>query len=245
MATRSGRPPHSSAARLQETSGSRSSIPSQAFVVTLAAVAAAAVIINGRFHGNINAEVAPRAQFLRDETIGVGTGVRVHRIAFNFPDFTNRDVSARNELVTRRGRDQRNAFSAGSFTASSSSTNSSSIAAPDFITRGCTATFDKGLISPSSKASQSRTADGGIEKIEGGGGFRLQALCTIGSTRLPLHIEGGGDFRVQCSSCFDVQRPPPHIETAEGKDSREILHAPLQVEEGGGARRPAPRIPYP
>ena len=207
----------------------------------LAAVAAAAVIINGRFHGNINAEVAPRAQFLRDETIGMGADA-AHPVAFDSSGFTTQNVSAQTELVTRHGRDQ-NASSAGSFTASCSSTNSSSIVAPDFITWGCTATFDKGLISPSSKASQSRTADGGIEKIEGGGGFRLQALCTIGSTRLPLHIEGGGDFRVQCSSCFDVQRPPPHIETTEGKDSREILPEP--IEGGGGARRPAPRIPYP
>ena len=60
----------------------------------LAAVAAAAVIINGRFHGNINAEVAPRAQFLRDETIEVGTGVCAHRLASDSSDFTNRKVSA-------------------------------------------------------------------------------------------------------------------------------------------------------
>ena len=126
----------------------------------LTAVAAATVNINDRFHVNIDAEVAPCAQVLRDETIGMGADASAHRLAFDFPDFTNRDVSAQNELVTRRGRDQRNAFSAESFTASSSSTNSSSIAAPDFITWGCTATFDKGLISPSSKASPCRTADG-------------------------------------------------------------------------------------
>ena len=151
----------------------------------LAAVATAAVIFNGRFHENVHAEVAPCAQF--DETFAMGADA-AHRHAFDFPGFTNRGISAQKELVTQHGRDQRNAFSAGSFTASSSSTNSSSIAASDFITRGCTATFDKGLISPSSKTLQSRSADEGIEKIEGGGGFRLQALCTIGFPRLPLHI---------------------------------------------------------
>ena len=144
----------------------------------LAAFAAAAVIINDRFHVNTDAKVAPCAQFLRDETIGMGADA-AHRVAFDSSGFTTRNVSAQTELVTRRGRDQRNAFSAGSFTASSSSTNSSSIAASDFITRGCIATFDKGLISPSSKALRSRSADGGFEKIEGGGIFRLQALCTI------------------------------------------------------------------
>ena len=127
MSTQSGRPPdNGSAKRLQETRGSRSSTSSQAFVVMLAAVAAATVI-NDRFHENINAEVAPRAQFLRDETIGMGTDARAHRIAFDFSDFTNRNVSAQTELVTRRGRDHI-ALSAESFTASYFSAYSSHIA---------------------------------------------------------------------------------------------------------------------
>ena len=84
----------------------------------LAAVAAAAAIINDRFHKNISAEVAPLAQFLRDETIGMGTDASAHRVAFDSSDFTNRNVSAQNELVTRLGCDQRNTFSAESFTAS-------------------------------------------------------------------------------------------------------------------------------
>ena len=193
MATRSGRPPNGSAARLPKTSGSRSSIPSQAFVVTLAAVAAAAVISIGRFHENTDAKVAPCAQFLRDETIGMGADA-AHRVAFGHSGFTTRNVSAQTELVTQRGHDLCNASSAGSFTASSSSTNSSSIAAPDFITRGCTATFDKGLISPSSKALQRRSADEEIEKIEGGGDRRLQpARYEVEIAHLPLHVERGGD----------------------------------------------------
>ena len=222
MATQSGRPPDNGpAARLQETRRSRSSQSSQTLVVTLATVAAAAVIINGRFHGNINAEVAPRAQVLRDETIGMGADA-AHPVAFDSSGFTTRNVSAQTELVTQRGHDQRNASSAGSFTASSSSTNSSSIAAPDFITRGCIATSDKGLISPSSKALQSRSADGGFVKIEGGGSFRLQTLCTIEILFAPDTTEGKGSCEIPCD--------PPHIETTEGKESREILYAPLHVE---------------
>ena len=221
MATRSGRPPNGSAARLPKTSGSRSSIPSRAFVVTLAAVAAAAVISIGRFHENTDAKVAPCAQFLRDETIGMGADA-AHRVAFDSSGFTTRNVSAQTELVTQRGHDQCNASSAGSFTASSSSTNSSSIAAPGFITRGCIATSDKGLISPSSKALQSRSADGGFVKIEGGGSFRLQTLCTIEILFAPGTSEGKGSCEILCD--------PLHIETTEGEESREILYAPLHVE---------------
>ena len=221
MATQSGRPPNGgSAARLQETRGSRSSKSSQAFVVMLAAVAAATVI-NDRFHENADAKVAPCAQFLRDETIGMGADA-AHRVAFGHSGFTTRNVSAQTELVTQRGHDQRDASSAGSFTASSSSTISSSIAAPDFITRGYTATFDKGLISPSSKALQSRSADGGFVKIEGGGSFRLQTLCTIEVLFAPGTSEGKGSCEILCD--------PLHIETTEGKGSREILYAPLHVE---------------
>ena len=95
MATQSGRPPGGGyAAQLQKPRGSRSSKSLQAFVVMLAAVAATTVNINDRFHVNIDAEVAPCAQFLRDETIGMGTDASAHRIAFDFSDFTNRNVSA-------------------------------------------------------------------------------------------------------------------------------------------------------
>ena len=166
MATQSGRPPDNGpAARLQETRRSRSSQFSRALVVTLTTVAAAAVIINGRFHGNINAEVAPRAQFLRDETIGLAIGVRAHRIAFDSSGFTTRNASAQAELVTQRGHDQRDASSAGSFTASSSSTNSSPIASGLITWKS--AIFDKRLITSSSKVSQNRIVDGDIEMIEG------------------------------------------------------------------------------
>ena len=117
MATQSGRPPSGSyAAQLQKPQGSRSSKSLQAFVVMLATVAATTVNINDRFHVNTDAEVAPCAQFLRDETIGMGADA-AHRVAFDFSDFTTRNVSAQTELVTRRGRDQRDASLAGSFTA--------------------------------------------------------------------------------------------------------------------------------
>ena len=218
MATRSGRPPNGSAARLPKTSGSRSSIPSRAFA-TLAAVAAAAVISIGRFHENTDAKVAPCAQFLRDETIGMGADA-AHRVAFGHSGFTTRNVSAQTELVTQRGHDQCNASSAGSFTASSSSTNSSPIASGLITWKS--AIFDKRLITSSSKVSQNRIVDGDIEMIEGGEGFRVQCLDV---QRLPLRFdtsEGKGSCKILCD--------PLHIETTEGKESREILYAPLQVE---------------
>ena len=99
MATRSGRPPgrlaapnNGSAARLQEIRGSRSTIPSRVFVVILAAAAVRATVFNDRFHENINAEVAPLAQFLRDETIGMGADA-AHPVAFDSSGFTTQNVS--------------------------------------------------------------------------------------------------------------------------------------------------------
>ena len=56
----------------------------------LAAVATAAVIFNGRFHGNAGAEVAPCAQF--DETLAVGADAS-HRHAFDFPGFTTSTIN--------------------------------------------------------------------------------------------------------------------------------------------------------
>ena len=219
MATQSGRPPDNGpAARLQETRRSRSSQFSRALVVTLATVAAAAVIINGRFHENTDAKVAPCAQFLRDETIGMGADA-AHRVAFGHSGFTTRNVSAQTELVTQRGHDQCNASSAGSFTASSSSTNSSPIASGLITWKS--AIFDKRLITSSSKVSQNRIVDGDIEMIEGGEGFRVQCLDV---QRLPLRFDTseGNGCKILCD--------PLHIETTEGKESREILYAPLQVE---------------
>ena len=200
MATQSGRPPgDGSAERLRETRESRSSKSSQAFVVMLAAVAAATVIYD-RFHVNINAEVAPRAQFLRDGTIGMGTDTSAHRVIFDSSEFTTRNVSAQNELVTRRGRDQHNALSAASFTASYFS-NSSPICASSLITSK-SAVFDRKLITSSSKVSQNRIVDGEIEKIEGGGDCRLQLTrCGVEILRLPLHVETTkeGGSRGPCS----------------------------------------------
>ena len=90
-------------------------IPSRVFVVILAAAEVRATVINDRFHENINAEVAPLAQFLRDETIGMGTDTSAHRVAFDFPGVTNRTVYAQAELVTRHGHGH-NALSAEFFT---------------------------------------------------------------------------------------------------------------------------------
>ena len=59
-------------------------------------------------------------------------------------------------------------------------------------------------------------------KIEGGGSFRLQTLCTIEILFAPGTSEGKGSCEILCN--------PLHIETTEGKESREILYAPLQVE---------------
>ena len=59
-------------------------------------------------------------------------------------------------------------------------------------------------------------------KIEGGGSFRLQTLCTIEILFAPGTSEGKGSCEILCD--------PLHIETTEGKESREILYAPLHVE---------------
>ena len=91
------------------------------------------------------------------------------------------------------------------------------------------------------------------EIFKGGGEIRLQRSSCRVAQRLPLllpllysnpavldkgggHvIDGGGEFRLQRSSCRVAQRlpllPP-------------LLH-PETIEEGGGAHRPAPRIPCP
>ena len=175
----------------------------------LAAVAAAAVIFIDRFHVNTDAKVAPCAQFLRDETIGMDADA-VRPVAFDPSGFTTQNVSAQTELVTQHGWDQ-NASSAGSFTASCFSTCSSSIYASSLIT-STSAAFDQKLITSVSEILRS-IANGEIEKIE-----------------------GEGDFRMRRSSCLDIHCLPLHVETTEGGGSREILHAPLQVEieEVGG-----------
>ena len=102
-------------------------IPSRVFVVILAAAAATAAAINDRLHKNINAEVAPHAQFPRDETIGMDTDTSTHRVAFDFSGLINRTVYAQAELVTRHGHGH-NALSAEFFTAPYFSTYSSSVA---------------------------------------------------------------------------------------------------------------------
>ena len=105
MATQSGRPPGGGyAAQLQKPRGSRSSTSLRVFVVILATVAATTVKIIDRLHVNTGAEVAPRAQVLRDETIGMGADA-AHPVAFGSSGFTTRNVSAQTELVTRRGCD--------------------------------------------------------------------------------------------------------------------------------------------
>ena len=138
--------PHGgSAARLQETRGSRSSIPSRVFVVILAAAAVRATAINDRLHEN-NAKVAPSAQFLRHgaSRFDANDGVTY---ALEHSGLTNRTVSAHTELVTHRGHSHNDALSAGFFTASYISTCSSPINASSLII-WTSAVFDKELIAP-------------------------------------------------------------------------------------------------
>ena len=105
-----------SAARLQETRGSRSSIHSRVFVVILAAAAARATVINDRLHEN-DAKVAPSAQFLRHgaSRFDANDGVTS---ALDLSGLTDRTVLAHTELVTHRGHSHRDALSAGFFAAS-------------------------------------------------------------------------------------------------------------------------------
>jgi len=201
MATQSGRPPGDGyAAQLQKPRGSRSSTSLQVLVVVLATVAVATLNINDRFHVNTDAEVAPRAQVLRDETIGMGA-VAAHPVAFDYSGFTTRSVCAQTELVTRRGHDQRNASSAGSFTASYFSTSSSPICASSLITSK-SVIFDQKLITSLSKILQS-IANEDIKKIEGERDFRMRR-----SSRdihcLPLHIEEAGPLEVLQTSSREI-----------------------------------------
>jgi hypothetical protein len=147
-----------SAAQLRETlRRSRSNIPSRVFIVILAAAALPAAAIDDRFRMDC-AKVAPSIQFLRKGTSIFGTNDGVVSSAFGLAPRRGQSSIA-SALAPRRGPGRLGAFAAESFAASSSSTISSSIAAPDFITRGCTAPFPTGLISPSSKALQRRSAD--------------------------------------------------------------------------------------
>ena len=159
----------------------------------LAATACAAVI-NDRFHENMNAEVAPHAQFPRDETIGMGTDTRAHRIAFDLPGVTNRTVYAQTELVIQHGHDD-NALLAESFTAPYFSACSSSVASSEITWKS--AVFDESLITSPSKVSQNRIVDGDIEKFEGGRDYRpQQTRCRVETQRLPLLLHEGGDCRL-------------------------------------------------
>ena len=180
-----GRPPDGgSAARLQNTrEWPRSMIPSQVFVVILAATAMHAAVINDRFHKN-NAKVAPSAQFLQDGTIEMGTNDGAHQNASELPGFTNRIGSAQTELVTRRGQSHRDAFTAEPFAASYFLTYSSSVASSLITWKS--AVFDKRLVTSSSEISQNRIAGGDIETIEGGprGLYTTRPSCRV--YELPL-----------------------------------------------------------
>ena len=167
----------------------------------LAATACAAVI-NDRPHEK-NSKVAPSAQSLRYGASRFDTNDGVTK-ASKLSGLTSRTVSAHTELVTHHGHSHRDALSAGFFTAAYFSTCSSSINAPSLIT-WASAIFDKGLITSWSRVSQERTADGDVEKIEGGGGSR----------RLRL-------------SCRDGQRPPLRDETIKEGGLPEALNALLR-----------------
>ena len=123
------------AAQLREVlRGSRSNIPSRVLVVVLAAAAMTAAAIDDRFRMNC-AKVAPSIQFLQTEPAIFGTNDGVISSASRLAP-RRRQSSVASALAPRRGPGRLDASAAESFTAPSSSTISSSVAAPDFITRG-------------------------------------------------------------------------------------------------------------
>ena len=118
-------------------------------------------------------------------------------VASELSGSTDRIGSAQTELVTRRARRRDDASAAENFTAPYFSSYSSSIAAFSLISWE-SAFFDMGLIAPSSKISQDRTAGGKLEKIEGRGGYGLHARASfrVQARCMPLNAktEGRGGY---------------------------------------------------
>ena len=118
-------------------------------------------------------------------------------VASELSGSTDRIGSAQTELVTRRARRRDDASADEIFTAPYFSSYSSSIAAFSLISWE-SAFFDMGLIAPSSKISQDRTAGGKLEKIEGGGGYGLHARASfrVQARCMPLNAktEGRGGY---------------------------------------------------